>query len=68
MEKKTSISSKLCGVRWADPPEMLKLAYAGKEYYDTIKIQSKDDVHDHLFEGEPFEGLVGIQSWMVQGW
>ena len=46
---------------------MLKLAYAGKEYYDTIRIQSKEDMHDHFFEGEPFEGLVGIQIWMVQG-
>ena len=43
-------------LRWLDPLEMPKFAYAGTEYHDTSKMLSNDTICDFLFKWEPFEG------------
>ena len=45
-----------CILRWLDPLEMPKFAYAGTEYHDTSKMLSNDTICDFLFKWEPFEG------------
>ena len=54
------------GLRWLDPLEMPKFAYAGTDYHDILKMLLNKTMHDLLIEREPFEG--GNQRWKVQEW